>query len=56
MYELARTLKVPNHGRLFKALIAAHVPNWPAMDMVRKAGRKPLSDGDRTSAHLGVNV
>lgn len=27
-------LKVPNHGRLFKALMTAHVPNWRAMGVV----------------------
>jgi predicted metal-dependent hydrolase len=29
-------LKVPNHGRLFKALLAAHVPNWREFDTIRK--------------------
>lgn len=29
-------LKVPNHGRLFKALMTAHVPKWRAMDVLRK--------------------
>jgi predicted metal-dependent hydrolase len=28
-------LRVPNHGRLFKALMTAHVPNWRALDMTR---------------------
>jgi predicted metal-dependent hydrolase len=28
-------LKVPNHGRLFKALMTAHVPKWRAMNMLR---------------------
>ena len=26
-------LRVPNHGRLFKALMSAHVPNWRALDV-----------------------
>jgi predicted metal-dependent hydrolase len=34
-------LKVPNHGRLFKALMTAHVPNWRSMDMPVKA--RPLT-------------
>jgi predicted metal-dependent hydrolase len=31
-------LKVPNHGRLFKALLSAHVPQWRAMDASRARG------------------
>jgi predicted metal-dependent hydrolase len=29
-------MKVRNHGRLFKALMTAHVPEWRAQDMRRK--------------------
>jgi len=29
-------LKVPNHGRLFKALMTTHVPNWRAQDIWRR--------------------
>jgi len=32
-------LKVPNHGRLFKALMTAHVPKWRAFDAARKVAR-----------------
>ena len=28
-------LRVPNHGRLFKALMTAHVPNWRTFDVLR---------------------
>jgi predicted metal-dependent hydrolase len=28
-------LRVPNHGRLFKALMAAHVPDWRSFDVMR---------------------
>ena len=28
-------LKVPNHGRLFKALMTVHVPRWRELDGVR---------------------
>jgi predicted metal-dependent hydrolase len=28
-------LRVPNHGRLFKALMTAHVLNWRAFDVMR---------------------
>lgn len=32
-------LKVPNHSRLFKALMTAHVPGWRAMDAARRGAR-----------------
>jgi predicted metal-dependent hydrolase len=28
-------LRVPNHGRLFKALMTAHVPDWRSLDIRR---------------------
>jgi predicted metal-dependent hydrolase len=28
-------LRVPNHSRLFKALMTAHVPGWRAFEMTR---------------------
>ena len=28
-------LRVPNHGRLFKALMTAHVPDWRSFDVMR---------------------
>ena len=28
-------LRVPNHGRLFKALLTAHIPNWREYDIAR---------------------
>ena len=28
-------LRVPNHGRLFKALITAHVPGWREHDIAK---------------------
>src|SRR6202022_2829337 len=28
-------LRVPNHGRLFKALMTAHVPDWREHDVAR---------------------
>jgi predicted metal-dependent hydrolase len=33
-------LRVPNHGRLFKALMTAHVPNWRAFDALRRNDRR----------------
>jgi predicted metal-dependent hydrolase len=32
-------LKVPNHSRLFKALMTAHVPRWRAMDAAGRPNR-----------------
>ena len=29
-------LRVPNHGKLFKALMNAHVPNWRKYDTTRR--------------------
>ena len=31
-------LRVPNHGRLFKALLAAYVPDWRTWEAGRRAG------------------
>ena len=28
-------LRVPNHGRLFKALLSAHLPAWKIHDLTR---------------------
>ena len=28
-------LRVPNHGKLFKALMTAHVPNWRYFNLMR---------------------
>ena len=32
-------LRVPNHGRLYKALMAAYVPDWRRHDSRKLAGR-----------------
>lgn len=32
-------LRVPNHGRLYKALLAAYVPDWKRHDPRKLAGR-----------------
>ena len=29
-------LKVPNHGKLFKALMTAHIPKWREQDIYRR--------------------
>jgi len=40
-------LRVPNHGRLFKALMTAHVPNWRAFDVSGETrGNDLLPDRD----------
>jgi predicted metal-dependent hydrolase len=33
-------LKVPNHGKLFKALMAAHIPQWREQDIYRRTDAK----------------
>jgi predicted metal-dependent hydrolase len=33
-------LKVPNHGKLFKALMAAHIPLWREQDIYRRTDAK----------------
>lgn len=43
-------LRVPNHGRLFKALMTAHVPNWRSMGIMRKRAHRPASDATRAAA------
>jgi predicted metal-dependent hydrolase len=35
-------LRVPNHGRVFKALMSAHIPAWRTLDMARRRGRPPF--------------
>jgi predicted metal-dependent hydrolase len=39
-------LKVPNHSRLFKALMTVHVPSWRVMDAARRGARgvSPAAD------------
>ncbi|WP_456714620.1 M48 metallopeptidase family protein [Bradyrhizobium sp. USDA 4353] len=36
-------LKVPNHGRLFKALMTTHVPDWRSQDVQRRRRRHSRS-------------
>ena len=40
-------LKVPNHGKLFKALMAAHIPRWREQDIYRRTGAKRTLPRDR---------
>jgi len=32
-------LKVPSHGRLFRALLAVHIPDWRRLELERRRGR-----------------
>lgn len=32
-------LRVPNHGRLFKALMSAHISDWRALEVSRRKQR-----------------
>ncbi|MGH7604303.1 MAG: M48 metallopeptidase family protein [Gemmatimonadaceae bacterium] len=36
-------LRIANHGRLFKSLMALHVPGWRRYDLERKAGTQMQS-------------
>ena len=36
-------LKLPNHGRLFKALLQAHIPAWRDMERLRKSLPRPIA-------------
>lgn len=40
-------LRVPNHGKLFKALMTAHVPDWREHDLRRRA--EPACSGTTRS-------
>jgi predicted metal-dependent hydrolase len=33
-------LRIPNHGRVFKALMTAHVPGWREHDVLRRSSGK----------------
>ena len=37
-------LRVPNHGKLFKALLSAHVPGWRAYDVARVVAEGGVSN------------
>jgi predicted metal-dependent hydrolase len=37
-------LRVPNHGKVFKALMSAHVPGWRRHDLQRRASTAGSSD------------
>lgn len=49
-------LRVPNHGKLFKALLNAHVPDWRRYDVGRRrAGANSASVSDRASRSTRVS-
>ena len=48
-------LRVPNHGKLFKALLNAHVPDWRRYDVGKqRAGSTSESVSDRASTRTRV--
>jgi predicted metal-dependent hydrolase len=52
-------LKVPSHGRLFKALMSAHVPGWRALDRERRAraagsDARPRRDGSSRQRNVSA--
>jgi hypothetical protein len=46
-------LRVPKHGRLFNALMTAHVPNWRAFDVAR---HHPRSRNNSRRLSRGANA
>jgi hypothetical protein len=38
-------LRMPAHGKVFKALMSVHVPGWRQHDMVRRGGSCELARG-----------
>jgi predicted metal-dependent hydrolase len=43
-------LRVPNHGRLFKALMTAYVPSWRALQAASRESRALTGPVERQSA------
>jgi predicted metal-dependent hydrolase len=43
-------LRVPNHGRLFKALMTAYVPSWRALQAANRESRALTAPVERQSA------
>jgi hypothetical protein len=47
-------MKVRNHGRLFKALMTAHIPDWRMQDVQRKRGPIKASGNINAEDHSEV--
>ena len=45
-------LRVPNHGRLFKALMTAHVPDWRSFDVMRSQRPCAMSQQSRSERKI----
>ena len=45
-------LRVPNHGRLFKALMTAHVPDWREHDIRRQTSPEPREAESGVDPHI----
>ena len=43
IHGTALHLRVPNHSRLFKALMTAHVPGWREFELERRKGPRPIA-------------
>lgn len=43
-------LRIPNHGKLFRAVLAAHLPDWRAHDICRGAGGGVTGAGEERAA------
>lgn len=46
-------LRVPTHGRLFKALMSAHVPGWRELDARRQVPPASRANGHRRGERNG---
>lgn len=44
-------LRLPNHGRLFKALMTAYVPGWRKFDAIQCKSAKSFCSGTRRGNH-----
>ena len=45
-------LRVPNHGKLFKALMTVHIPGWRRHEVERVKATPPRPGSDGESARL----
>lgn len=46
-------LRIPNHGKLFKATMTAHVPNWRELDLSRM-GAAPMPTYPAAQEHKAL--
>lgn len=49
-------LRVPTHGRLFKALMSAHVPGWHELEALRAFPRPDMARRQTGAPHVSREV